>query len=139
MKAKTLSPVICDYCGCEAALVGGKEIYPYRPDLFHLQFWKCTPCDAWVGCHRSSNAVALGRLANSELRDAKSLAHKAFDPTWKSGAMSLKAAYRWLSEKMGVSFSDCHIGMFDVLQCREVVRLCVTRGLGQVKDKNSDN
>lgn len=32
-------------------------------------------------------------------------------------------AYRWLSEKMGTPIEFTHIGMFDVDQCRKVVRI----------------
>lgn len=116
--------VKCDYCGSDAARVTGKEIYPHRPDLYSLQFWSCSPCGAWVGCHKRSNAVPLGRLANAELRKAKSAAHAAFDPLWKSGDKSRRGAYEWLSRKLNIPFKDCHIGMFDIETCAEVVRVC---------------
>ncbi len=119
--------VICDYCGKDAVLVSGKEVYPHRPDLYGLQFWKCAPCAAWVGCHKRSKAVPLGRLANAELRKAKSAAHAVFDPIWKSGDKSRKGAYEWLSKRLNVPFKDCHIGMFSVEQCAEVVRVCNER------------
>ncbi|TKK33236.1 zinc-finger-containing protein [Pantoea agglomerans] len=114
----------CNYCGNDAALVSGKEIYPHRPDLYGLQFWSCSPCNAWVGCHKRSNAVPLGRLANAELRKAKSAAHAAFDPIWKSGLKSRRGAYEWLSKRLSIPFKDCHIGMFDVDTCERVVTAC---------------
>ena len=114
----------CDYCGKDAALVSGKEMYPHRPDLYSLQFWSCSPCQAWVGCHKRSNAVPLGRLANSELRKAKSAAHAAFDPIWTSGRKSRRGAYEWLSKRLSIPFKDCHIGMFDVDTCARVVTVC---------------
>lgn len=116
--------IICDYCKKEAELVSGKEIYPHRPDLSGLKFWRCSPCGAWVGCHKRSNAVPLGRLANAELRKAKSAAHAVFDPIWKSGSSSRKEAYQWLSKQLNIPFKDCHIGMFNIEQCAEVVSVC---------------
>lgn len=116
--------ITCDYCGKDAALVSGKELYPHRPDLFGIQLWKCTPCEAWVGCHKRSNAVPLGRLANAELRKAKSAAHAAFDPIWKSGSKSRMGAYKWLSKQLNVPFKECHIGMFDIERCQQVVTVC---------------
>ncbi|WP_262287703.1 DUF3268 family zinc-finger domain-containing protein [Pantoea sp. UYEF8] len=116
--------MICDYCGKDAALVSGKDMYPNRPDLAGLQFWKCPPCAAWVGCHKRSNAVPLGRLANAELRKAKSAAHAAFDPIWKSGRKSRRGAYEWLSKRLSIPFKNCHIGMFDVDTCERVVTAC---------------
>lgn len=121
--------VKCNYCGKDAVLVTGRVIYPHRPDLAGLQFWQCSPCSAWVGCHKDSKAAPLGRLANAELRRAKSAAHAAFDPLWKSGMKRRRDAYEWLSKELGISGKDCHIGMFDVAMCHEVVRACEsTRG-----------
>lgn len=126
--------VQCDYCGQPAQLVGGDAIYPHRPDLFRKKFWSCARCDAYVGCHPKAGkngrgglgdgTVPLGRLADRQLRRAKSSAHTLFDPIWKSGQMPRKKAYAWLAEKMGIATTDCHIGMFNVDQCNEVVRHC---------------
>lgn len=124
--------VTCDYCGMDARLVTGADIYPHRPDLHQLQIWACQPCGAWVGCHKRSNAVPLGRLADAELRKAKSEAHAAFDPIWKSRKMSRGVAYNWLSQKLNIPFKDCHIGMFDIETCAEVVNVC-NEAKGSVK------
>lgn len=115
--------IMCDYCGKPAKLVKGFEIYPHRKDLGNKYFWSCSPCGAYVGCHRDSDAVPMGRLANAQLRAAKRLAHAAFDPLWQEFGMKRMDAYQWLADKMGVSGSECHIGMFDVDQCRKVQRL----------------
>jgi len=60
-------------------------------------------------------------LANQDLRKAKGHAHRAFDPLWKLCFMSRKEAYKWLAETLGINGADCHIGMFDVDVCGEVV------------------
>lgn len=123
----------CDYCSKPAELVGGDVIYPHRPDLADKKFWLCRFCDAYVGCHRSGawteagisdGTMPLGRLANAELRLAKSQAHAAFDPLWRKGVLSRSAAYAWLSRELGVPKNKCHIGMFDTQTCRRVVQLC---------------
>ncbi len=125
--------VKCDYCHGEAKLVSGREIYPHRPDLVAKQFWRCEPCDAYVGCHRRhpkdnrDGTKPLGRLANAELRREKQRAHAAFDPIWKSGQMRRKAAYAWLAEQLGISRANCHIGMMDVDACRAVVAAVTNR------------
>lgn len=110
----------CDYCGENAEKVSGKEIYPHRPDLFHKVFYRCEPCDAYVGCHPGGDNP-LGRLANSELRAAKMRAHRWFDPIWRNGSMTRKEAYKSLSEHMGIPAAECHIGMFDIEQCKQVM------------------
>lgn len=129
-----MSATACPYCQRNAALVSGAKIYPHRPDLFGLKFWCCDPCGAYVGCHKqgawlyvagkkvvSDGTLPLGRLANAELRRAKSAAHAAFDPLWKSGQMKRREAYSWLAKQLGISFDDCHIGMLDVDGCKAVI------------------
>lgn len=115
--------MICPYCGKEAQLVNGDTIYPHRPDLAHLRFYVCQPCDARVGCHPGT-ARPLGRLANAELRQAKMEAHAAFDPLWRSGLMKRRDAYGWLAERLGIERDQCHIGYMDVVECRRVVEAC---------------
>lgn len=118
--------VICPYCGNDAKMVDGIVIYPHRPDLRDKTFWLCKPCAAWVGCHPGTGKH-LGRLANAELRRAKQSAHAVFDPIWKQREMSRKNAYAWLSGALGIPNEQCHIGMFDLSMCKEVVWLCKLR------------
>ena len=117
--------VKCDYCGNPAELVTGRVIYPHRPILYKLRFWRCVPCDAYVGCHKKTKKpVPLGRLANQELRKWKMKAHTSFDDVWKHGKMNRMEAYKWLSDKLKIKLKDCHIGMFDSIMCRQVVKYC---------------
>lgn len=113
--------VRCDYCGKEATLVTGMELYPHRPDLYYKPFWTCAPCEAWVGCHPNTDQP-LGRLANAELRKAKMAVHRKFDPVWKSRTVSRTKAYERLARAMGLTAEQCHIGMFDLEQCRAAAK-----------------
>lgn len=123
----TVAPT-CNYCKEDSVLVSGSIIYPHRPDLHSKFFYLCKPCDAYVGCHRGTQEP-LGRLANAELRKFKSLAHKAFDPYWKSGEATRSLAYRALAAKLGILAKDCHIGMFDVQTCKRVIAICLNNKL----------
>lgn len=131
-----MKSVVCPYCQSKSKLVGGDVIYPRRPDLKSLKFWHCTPCDAYVGCHKegarvetkngleiSDGTIPLGRLADAALRRAKRTAHAAFDPIWSNGLMKRKSAYSWLAKEMKINVHDCHIGDFTVAQCELVVKL----------------
>ena len=120
---KGLTP-ICPYCKTFSKLVTGKDIYPNRNDLKNIQIYQCKPCAAYVGCHGLSDKP-LGRLANAELRRAKSAAHRAFDPIWKNKHMKRPQAYKWLAEQLKISGGDCHIGMFNLETCKEVERLSI--------------
>lgn len=110
----------CPYCSNEAEFVTGAIIYPHRSDLHAKKFWACMPCAAWVGCHPGTENP-LGRLAKAELRKLKSAAHACFDPLWRSGKMSRKAAYASLAAFLGIPSNECHIGMFDEAMCRRVI------------------
>lgn len=119
------SPIVhCDYCNGRAAKVTGAIIYPHRSDLARKAMYLCRPCQAWVGCHPGTD-VPLGRLADKSLRTAKMEAHAAFDPLWRGKPKGARtAAYQWLAGALGISATDCHIGMFDVETCKRVVALC---------------
>jgi hypothetical protein len=64
-------------CGCESAvqarLTDGREIYPHRPDLADLPFWKCDGCGNHVGCHHKTNdrTRPLGNIPTPEIRIAR--------------------------------------------------------------------
>jgi hypothetical protein len=116
-------------------------IYPHRPDLSRLRFWRCAPCVAWVGCHKGTTKP-LGRLANARLRQAKMDAHAAFDPLWKFHTfkdgyqtMTRNAAYAWLAEQLGIELVDCHIGLMNLEQCRKVVEICTSREAVKSKER----
>ena len=122
-----LQPV-CPYCAADAELVTGADIYPHRPDLHRLRFWRCLPCDAYVGCHKpglghGDGTLPLGRLANAKLRAAKQAAHAAVDRYWLRGRMRRSEVYATLAVHMGLPKSATHIGLFDEAQCAEVVAI----------------
>jgi hypothetical protein len=115
--------VICPYDKARAKLVDGSAIYPHRIDLHSKRFYLCEVCGAYVGCHEGTNR-ALGRLANAELRRWKSKAHASFDPLWKTRKWGTrKQAYTRLASELGVAENGCHIGMFDVEQCKKVISI----------------
>ena len=113
----------CPYCNGKAVLVHSSVVYP-GSDYGNL--WVCEnypECDSYVGCRRfrANGDEPLGSLANAELREARKRAHAAFDPLWQSTRfISRSDAYRWLSEELEIPENECHIGMFDVSQCRRV-------------------
>lgn len=91
-------------CGCktkvQARLTSGVEIYPHRPDLSDLPFWRCDGCKNYVGCHHKTNdrTNPLGNIPTKELRNARQHIHKVLDPLWKTGRMSRKHLYKKVSD-----------------------------------------
>lgn len=103
----------CPYCGGATEFTDSSIIYGKSYGMIYL----CKPCRAYVGVHKGTE-VALGRLANAELREAKKEAHRYFDVIWKEGRLKRNEAYKHLSEYLGTSPEYTHIGMFDVEHCK---------------------
>lgn len=117
--------VICPYCGNEANLVLGIEIYPGRESAARKLFYECLPCDAHVGCHRDST-TPFGTLANYELRGLRQKTHREFDWLYKNpekSRMRRKDSYKWLARQLDIAPEDCHIGMFDRNQCKRAIAI----------------
>ena len=121
-----VSEPICIECGKAGRLVGGRDIYPHRPDLYTKSFYRCE-CGAYCGCHPGTTK-ALGHPCGPETRKARSAAHAAFDPLWKQKVMGRADAYAWLAEATGIPAKRCHIGMMTADQARSVVAAVTQRG-----------
>lgn len=115
-----MKTVFCPYCGRQAVYVDSKVVYGRSYGMIYL----CRPCKAYVGVHKGTD-IPLGRLANAELRCWKRAAHAAFDPLWKYGRFKgyRRVAYGWLAKEMDLPLAKTHIGMFDVDQCKQAIRI----------------
>jgi len=125
----------CPYCGSGVRL--GSHVEIYKKSFGWEPTWICKrfpDCDAFVGTHKGTNDP-LGRLANGKLRLAKRLAHRAFDAIWKNGLKKRGSCYAWLAERMEIDIIDCHIGMFDPLQCYQVVSIIHNQGIPYYTEK----
>lgn len=113
----------CPVCSKESVLVNGREIYPHRPDLYSLKFYRCeNHTEYYVGCHKGTTN-ALGVLANKEHRNLKMKCHKIFDPLWKSKKHSRNGLYKKLSQEMNISIDKTHFGMFSADQLKTAYRI----------------
>ncbi len=52
------------------------------------------------------------------------MAHTAFDSAWKCGTMSRMEAYAWLAGRLDIDLDACHIALFGVGECTQVVEIC---------------
>lgn len=95
-------------CGCErdvsARLTDGCEIYPHRPDLSDLPFWRCDGCGSYVGCHHQTKdrTRPLGVIPTRALMKARGHIHAILDPLWKNGNMKRGKVYRDLAARLGI-------------------------------------
>lgn len=122
-------------CGRAAELVTGVEVYPDRLDLREKPFWRCLPCRSHVGCHPGTTRP-LGRLANMRLRKLRMLVHDALDVHWKRrGGKRGKVrhlrgkTYRRLATDMQLTDEQCHVGLFDEVQCEQAIRIIHSWGV----------
>jgi len=114
--------MICPYCKEKAELVKGEELYPFFNQLKDKNYYVCWECDSRIGCHGNTKEP-LGTMADSELRAKRVKAHKAFDATWRYGAMTRGTAYRYLAKRLGIGSTQCHIGMFNISQCEQTINI----------------
>lgn len=112
-------------CGCrsevDACLITGREIYPHRPDLYDLPFWKCGTCGNYVGCHHKTadRTKPLGCIPTPEIRQARSRLHALLDPLWKSGQFTRKHIYAHITKATGKQFHSA-----DIRSVEEAGQLC---------------
>ena len=125
-------------CTCEAPvearLTGGTEIYPHRPDLSKLNFWKCDACNNYVGCHSKTKDKTrpLGTIPSPELRRARQKLHGIMDPLWKEGLIKRGDLYRELSKALGKEFHTAETKTIgEVEDALQVVEKIATRCIGE--------
>lgn len=131
---KVTSRPVCPYCNQPANLVYGSQVYGNRspPEIARLRIWSCKGCRAHTRCHPNS-LRPMGTLAREDLRKARQEAHKALDSLWtcrpryKERKAARQETYLWLQQAMGLTESECHIGLFNIEQCRRVIELCEER------------
>ena len=105
--------IFCCACGGDvnARLTDGREIYPHRPDIADLPFWKCGACSNFVGCHHKTKVrtAPLGCIPTAEIREARKQIHALMDPLWKSGKVTRRELYRAISEALGWTYHTAKI------------------------------
>ena len=109
--AKTLT---CPGCGGLMYLKKGK----------HGKFYGCTnfPECREVHCAHQDTGEPMGIPADKETRQWRLKAHEVFDKLWRNGGWKRSEAYRWLAKVMGLDKKEAHIGMFDMAQCKKLIR-----------------
>lgn len=105
--------IFCCQCAknVDARLTDGAEIYPHRPDLHALPFWKCDACKNYVGCHHrtTERTRPLGVIPTKEIKSARKQIHKLLDPIWERGKMKRGQVYKRISDALGYEFHTAEI------------------------------
>lgn len=132
-------------CGCkaeiEARLTDGTEIYPHRPDLAKLPFWKCETCNNFVGCHHKTKQPTkpLVCIPTQEIKRARKHIHALLDPIWQHKFMPRGKLYAILSEKLGYPYHTAEVRSIE--DAREVFRVVrdIQRGLGVIRSETRND
>lgn len=104
-------------------------------------FYGCTnypECKATHGAHPDGRL--LGIPADALTREARILAHEAFDLLWEDALRMYKdtgerspefllrvaraRAYSWLGWRLDMKAGECHIGKLDAFHCELVIVIC---------------
>lgn len=123
-RMKKHKKVTCPYCGAAAILRDARYVYGDNALVDKLYVCAHYPaCDSYVGVFRNSE-VPKGTLANSELRNKRILAHRAFDAIWKQGIMTRGQTYQWMQHKFSLTKQQAHIGNFSDYMCQKLMSAC---------------
>lgn len=118
----------CPECGKKMVLKKSK----YGP------FYGCVDypnCRATHGADRDTGDP-LGVPVNQATRAYRMLAHDAFDKLWDNKTVKRSFAYLWLSTSLGVDANKCHIGQFDIEQCKRVIEICEGTTIEDIRKSN---
>lgn len=120
------SKMKCPYCGGKVIFTTNDKIY--KKIYGNGWVYMCVDfpkCNSFVGGHKNGNA--LGNLADQPTRIARKLAHDKFDPLWMGVSEDRnvnKKVRAWLygilSDWTGLEIDQCHIGMMNPAQCKQV-------------------
>lgn len=92
----------------------------------HGLFYGCSRYPDCRGTHGAHpDGKPLGVPATGETKNARIVAHAAFDTLWKpaSARLTRTEAYLWMQSKMGLRGDEAHIGRFTKEQCDRLVEL----------------
>lgn len=117
---------LCPYCLKHADFVDSAIVYQRSYGMIYY----CGDCRAWVNTHHGGDQ-SMGTLAKATLRDLRHKCHLKFEPLCiakvNAGAKkkSAKAAgYNWLAKILNIDPVTCHVGYFNIEQCKKVIEAC---------------
>lgn len=111
-------PTICRYCGGKIIKSTTRALYPKGNEPIYL----CVNCNAYVGCYPDGSP--MGKVANTVLRLKRSGDPQDIRPILAGAGVDAKRAYRWLAQNLHLKEHEAHIGMMEMDECEQVIRLC---------------
>ena len=105
-----VKPKVCNCCGGKVVYIKNDLIYGKPQGSGYCYY--CTCCGAYVGTHKSHPTLAMGILADSDMRYLKMFCHNIFDKMWIN-QRTRTMAYEGLAKVMNIPEPYCHFGYFD--------------------------
>lgn len=105
------NPKTCNLCNGEVIYTTNAVVYgkPYGSGYCYI----CKNCGAYVGTHKPYPRIALGILADANMRKLKMQCHEIFDKMWHSNKERNKL-YAKLASELNIPIEDCHFGHFNM-------------------------
>ena len=117
LKTVNLQPSECNLCGGMVVYTSNSLVYGQEHGSGKMYY--CTSCKAYVGTHKDRPTIALGILADRQMREMKHNCHEVFDRRWQS-AKTLeerkarrRLMYKRLADKLEIPVEHCHFGYFN--------------------------
>lgn len=113
-------PTICHFCNGEVIFTTNDKIYgkQYGNGMCYM----CVNCKAYVGVHTGSK-IALGILANDEMKKWKIKCHDLFDTFWEDRKGNRNYLYKKLADEMKIERSHCHFGHFNLAELKKAYQI----------------
>ena len=124
-----LQPKKCNLCGGPVEHISNAEIYGRTYGSGYC--YRCRNCDAYVGTHKNRPKIALGILADAEMRKMKMKCHDIFDNLWQIKVGNERQHYRQkcydaLANKLNIDKSACHFGYFDMAMLKQAYEILIS-------------
>lgn len=117
VKNRLPAPHKCNCCGEMSVSIAQNNIIYGKNYGKYPWVYYCNSCESYVGMHPYTN-IALGTLANEEMRNARKLSKEPFQYLYTEKHLSRDEAYTKLAQYMGVDKRSCHFAWFGVEECR---------------------
>lgn len=133
-----LQPTTCNLCDGMVVLTTNAIIYGKECGSGKMYF--CTECKAFVDTQKKRPTMAMGILANKEMRVMKHNCYEVFDRRWKSEATledrkaKRKLAYKKLAEKLNIPVEYCHFSYFNMSLLKEAYGILTHRDFEEKTD-----
>lgn len=108
-------PKVCNVCGGKVKFNRCDKSKSKSGFVYY-----CTKCYAWVGTSPREPKVALGELANKDIRRMRVELHKWFDKLWKN-RNERKECYDRLAKELGKQ--ECHFSQMDMSELEKSLSL----------------